>query len=564
MEAETSAEQSSPREAAPILPSVIQNWESLGFSRGKFRASLGELFPDAFFGRDTATVALHLLPHFRDAAHAHLYSQVIEQLLRVQAVEDNPLTEAQPGKFHHELRAAEMWGVPVESRSREILAELGPRFGGSADFFCYYGSVDSTPLGVLLICRYCATHGTDLLDSRVTRIDGSRIRMEEGLRQALDWIVRSVSMSDIGLLEFQCSNSKALLNQAWQDSIESYIHPHGVLANHAMQTVIHPATGQAFRRAQPIASVEVQGLAHVALLAAAELFSGRDAYFAAGLRRQAELLQVAAIERLWMADEAYFALGIDRNPAGAPRQIRTITAAAAELLNSGLVTRWDSVRERHGRTDLPDERNILSGVLAKIFDPQELLCAAGLRCRSLRHDAALANAGLTYLDYHGHFAAWPKQTYDAAIGLREAGFRRLAYQLEARLLNTSNIANSHYELYYLTKDGLVAYNACLPLSECDIVLPVAARPEPNQAWTISALRALKRKGFAPVRAEHSAPWKQDLEDRILQTLPSLRILGAAEVSERRSVLPRIGLDLEEGRRRQRDFLQNFWKEIEQT
>ena len=449
-------------------------------------ASAGELFSDAIFGRDSVTMAenvLHLRPD--------LSRNLILTLARLQGTVEAPVgehsNEEEPGKIHHEHRSLVVGGRRISRTSEQILRQLSAVWGGDGQSLTYYGSVDATPLYARLVWHFCERHGRSLLDEPVVRRDGSRATVRDSLLGAVDWTLRNLESSPVGLVEFHHRNPRGIPFQVWKDSGTSYVHRDGSIADWDA----------------PIAAVEVQGYAYDALAGAARLFDD------AGWRRKAEALRERIFERLWMPDPGYFAMGLDRDPAGDPRWVESVASNAGLLLDTSL---FDG---------LPDTDPYLGGVVRRICGP-EFLTDAGIRCRSNR-EADLCD----FQDYHGTWAVWMKETFDVVRGLHRQGLPRLAAQVGARLLNTVNVAGANLEFIYVSPDGRVMYDfrSRDPVSRHPEVIAGTNLPEEGQGWTVTAARALKCLQGAGRRWWEARATPSELEAEVLSGMTAIPVLG---------------------------------------
>ena len=229
------------------------------------------------FGRDGIITAMQML--WLDPAVA---AGVLRRLARLQANAFDERTDAAPGKILHEMRGGEM----------AALYEV--------PFAQYYGTVDATPLYVILACLYARRTG-----------DWGLIReLWPTIERALAWLDGPADPDGDGFVEYQRETEAGLANQGWKDSYDSIFHADGTLA-----------TG-------PIALVEVQGYVYAARLAAADCaralgFTER----AAALLAQAEALRRRFNERFWCDDIGFYALALDGKKA--PCRVRTSNAGHA-------------------------------------------------------------------------------------------------------------------------------------------------------------------------------------------------------------------------------------------
>jgi glycogen debranching enzyme len=235
------------------------------------------------FGRDaliTANEALLLNPDLaRDA---------LRVLAALQAKEDDPWRDAEPGKVMHELRVGEL--------ARTGIVPHTP----------YYGTVDATPLFLMCAADYHAWTG-DLETLRALR---------PALDRALAWIDVYGDRDGDGFIEYERRSPAGLLNQGWKDSHDSIVHADGSLAE------------------GPIALVEVQGYVYRAKLAVAEVYAALgDTDTELRLRGEARQLREAFNEAFWNPEEGTFALALD----GSKRQVASVTSNPGHCLYCGIV-----------------------------------------------------------------------------------------------------------------------------------------------------------------------------------------------------------------------------------
>ena len=213
------------------------------------------------FGRDaliTAHQCLWLRPELARGALAFL--------AQTQAVAEDPARDAEPGKILHEARNSEM------AATREI------------PFGRYYGSIDATPLFVVLAAAYW-------------RRTGDRAFVQQlwpHVAAALQWIDRYGDRDGDGLVEYARRSADGLIQQGWKDSHDSVFHADGRMA------------------APPIALCEVQGYVYAAKLGGAALAEvvGKLA-LATRWRDEAEALQQQFVERFWSEELGLYAIALD-------------------------------------------------------------------------------------------------------------------------------------------------------------------------------------------------------------------------------------------------------------
>ncbi|HEU5421960.1 MAG TPA: glycogen debranching N-terminal domain-containing protein [Nitrolancea sp.] len=210
------------------------------------------------FGRDSLIAALQLLLFSPEIA-----VETLRYLGRQQGTRVNDWTEEEPGKILHEQRFGEM-------------ARLG-----EVPHIPYYGTVDATPLYVILFVE-------------LMRWNGDRALFDElypCVERAIHWIDAFGDSDGDGFVDYGVRSREGLVNQSWKDSDNSLQFPDGT-----------PVIA-------PIAAVEVQGYVYHAKRGLAEVLerfgAGALSARAAELRRQAEDLRARFEERFWLPDAGF-------------------------------------------------------------------------------------------------------------------------------------------------------------------------------------------------------------------------------------------------------------------
>jgi glycogen debranching enzyme len=234
------------------------------------------------FGRDAIITALETL--WMDPA---ISRGVLGYLAAHQAVDFDPAADAEPGKILHEVRHGEM-------------AELG-----EVPFRHYYGSIDSTPLFVMLAGRYLERTG-----------DAAFLRtILPHIEAALAWVDTHGDRDGDGFVEYGRLSDQGLQNQGWKDSHDSIFHADGSIAR------------------GPIALAEVQAYVYGAWKAAEDLYSTiGDTARAADYRDRATQLRDRFDAAFFDETLGTYVLALD----GDKRPCRVRSSNAGHVLYTGL------------------------------------------------------------------------------------------------------------------------------------------------------------------------------------------------------------------------------------
>ena len=310
------------------------------------------------FGRDSIITALEALPFMPDLA-----VDTLRVLAEWQATERDPKRDMAPGKILHELRSGEM------VRTGEIPHRP------------YYGSVDATPLWLVLLGQTFRWTG----DLALVR------ELWPNVLAALAWIDADGDIDGDGFVEYLRGDERGLFNQGWKDSSDAIRHRDGTIAE------------------PPIALVEVQGYVYDAKVRIAELarLVGQPE-LATRLESEAADLRRRFDAAFWMPDAGYYAVALD----AAKRPVGSITSNPAHCLWSGIVL---------------DER--VGEVAARLMRP-DLDSGWGIRTY------AAGQPGFNPIGYHTG-SIWPHDNAIAAAGLKRAGRHDEADRIATRIFEAA-------------------------------------------------------------------------------------------------------------------------------
>jgi glycogen debranching enzyme len=312
------------------------------------------------FGRDSIFTSLQSLPFTPELA-----ATTLRVLGDWQGSRRDDFRDEDPGRILHEMRYGEM--AAFEERPHSP----------------YYGSVDATPLYVILLDEYERWSG----DRKLVR------ELEYEARAALNWIDEYADLMGNGYISYKRRNEQSgLENQAWKDSWNSIAYSDGRLPDF------------------PRATCELQGYAYDAKMRGARLarLVWKDEAYAATLEAQAADLKRRFNRDFWIPDREYFALALDADGS----QVDALASNIGHLLWSGIV-----------------DASKAKAVVGHLMGPR-MYSGWGIRTM------AAGEGRYNPIGYHLG-TVWPFDNSFIAWGLRRYGFKEEAAQIASGILDAA-------------------------------------------------------------------------------------------------------------------------------
>jgi glycogen debranching enzyme len=318
------------------------------------------------FGRDSLICALETLA-YRPAIAA----DTLRLLARLQGRQEDSERDEEPGKIAHELRTGE-------------LARMG-----AIPYTPYYGTVDATPLFLIVLGEYLRwTADLALVEE-----------LHDPIERAIEWIDSYADHDGDGYVDYGSTAGARLVNQGWKDSGNAMVGANGRLAQ------------------PPIALVEVQGYVFLAKQHAAAIFERTgDRRRAERLHRQAAALQTRFNRDFWLPECGFYAMA--RAKGGRPLEV--ISSNPGQALWTGIIS--------------PDRRRRV----AERLMADDMYSGWGIR--TLSTEARAYNP----VGYHLG-TVWPHDNAIIAAGFRHCGFDEAACRIFAGVLDAAS-GFEHYRL----------------------------------------------------------------------------------------------------------------------
>lgn len=348
------------------------------------------------FGRDSLIAALQMLSFNPKIAKGTLLTMANSQGKQL-----DPWRDEQPGKIMHEIRFGEL------ASTNQI------------PFTPYYGTIDATPLFLILLTEYVKWTGDIALVQE----------LEENVEAALTWIDQYGDRDGDLFVEYHQESSKGIANQGWKDSGDSIVHRNGEYAK------------------APIALAEVQGYVYQAKMGLAGIFESLHKQERANeLRQQAWALKERFEAAFWMEEQQFYAIALDEQKA----QVGTITSNPGHVLFSEML----------------DEQRA-DAVIRMLLSPKMF---SGFGIRTMGEN----EAGYNPMSYHDG-SIWP---HDNSLIL--LGMSKLGHQAEANVVINGLIrAAGHFE-YHRLPELFCGYSDSLGKA---VNYPVACSPQAWAAGT---------------------------------------------------------------------------------
>ena len=356
-------------ERIKIRQQLLKEIYTLKDRKGFLRAGLPHF--NRLFGRDSLIAAWQLLDW-----NPGICKATLEILSQLQGKVFNDEREEEPGKIIHETDLEKSWHPDGYFP------------------FPYYGSVDSTPLFLILFAFYFKkTKDRKFLQNHW-----------ENILMALHWMEECGDKDKDYFLEYERKNPNGLFHQGWKDGFEDTLK-------------IEP----------PVALVEVQGYQYKALKEISVLAETRkDIDLADKLKDRAKNLKDEFNEKFWMEEENYFALGLN----GKKEQRRAITSNPGRCLF----------------TDIMDEEK-RQKVVKRLFE-EDLWTPFGIRTHSTKEPD---------FDHHVYHlgSVWPHDNWIIAQGVKKHGFMEEYQKIRQALFSAYRALGFLPEHYGVIDDKII-------------------------------------------------------------------------------------------------------------
>jgi glycogen debranching enzyme len=347
------------------------------------------------FGRDSLVTSLQTL-----MLNPQIAVGTLRFLAKHQGTKVDPWHDEEPGKIVHEIRKGEM------AKLNEI------------PHSAYYGSVDATPLFVMLFAETMKWLDDDELFREIL----------PAAKFALEWMEKYGDLDGDGYIEYLSRSSGGIRNQGWKDSRGALTYPDG--------TPVEP----------PVALVEVQGYAYKAFTDMAELLQRKgELVLSRKLAERAVKLKENFNRDFWLADKQFFAQGLNASK----KPIDLVTSNSGHCLFCGIV---DDDKSQH---------------LVRRLTSRDMSCGWGIRTVTSR------TPRFNPMSYH-QGSIWPQDNSFIVAGMRRHGYVKEAEEVASQIFE----ASMHFP-YSRLPELFCGFARDKELCSMPVEYPVSCSP---QAW----------------------------------------------------------------------------------
>ena len=355
-----------------IKRKLIKEIKSLKAKGGYLMAGFPRF--DRLFGRDSLISSWQLLDFDKSIAYSTL-----KILAKFQGTKIDPTKDEETGKILHEY-------------------QVGKKMHPEGYFpLPYYGSVDSTPLFLILVSFYFKK----TRDKKFVREYWSNVL------RAIDWIFNFGDKDGDLFLEYKRKRRSGLFHQGWKDSFRNHLK-------------ITP----------PVSIIEVQGYQYLALLKTANLarIIFQDKILEASLLKRAKELKKKFNKKFWMGNKKYFALALNKDK----KQRKAITSNPGHLLFTGIC-----------------DKNKEKAIVKRLFQ-KDLWTSYGIRtCSTNEPD-------FDPKSYHLG-SVWPHDNWIIAQGLKKLGYKKEYQKIKKAILKAYEKNGYIPEYYGVSLDGKILF-----------------------------------------------------------------------------------------------------------
>ncbi len=381
------------------------------------------------FGRDSAITILKILNVYKKEPSVELLSIVkrtLQTLVDLQGKECNIESGEEPGKFIHEFR---------KDKYERLINRPIPWYVYKDGKLRNYDSIDSTPLTLIALYRYW----------EITQDSVFLLNSLSSIEAGLNWIITFGDKDKDLLIEYEFPEIRkygGLRVQSWTDSRESLYDTAGNMP------------------AYPIAPIEAQGYAWLALKLWADFYATYSPTFSRKLSSQAKAIKKRFNETFLLRDNGLFfgAQALD----GDKKQIKTITA-------NPLLCLWSAYKKDATFESILNEE-VIEQFVERSFQEDMFVNDAGIRTMSTKSKTYNPKPD----SYHnGSF--WPMLNGLIIEGLENFGFDTHATLLKQASLIPLLHFGTPIELYIKQRNSFVPY--CSPRGQQSCK---------QQAWSAAA------------------------------------------------------------------------------